>query len=311
MKRAVMAVSLILAVLLVLSGCGAGTANQPEPTQSAAPMEPTATVEPTPDPEPTKTPEPEVIVEPMTIPIGDQEIFGRMYRPAEEGVYPVIILSHGYNGSHSDYVKGGKFYAQNGFIVYAFDFRGGASRSKSSGTTTEMTIFTEKEDLLTVYHYIKSLDFVDKDHIFLLGASQGGLVTALVAEELKDELPAIILYFPAFNIPDDWRNNYDSVEAIPETFDCMGMMLGREFAVSIRDFYVFDNIGGFEKDVLIFHGDYDGTVALKWSEQAVEHYKNAELIVFPGEGHGFSPSVGRTAMQTVVDFMKAHLSETK
>ena len=46
-----------------------------------------------------------------------------------------------------------------------------------------MTIFSEKEDLELVLEYFKKEDFVDEKNIFLFGASQGGLVTSLVAEE--------------------------------------------------------------------------------------------------------------------------------
>ena len=55
-----------------------------------------------------------------------------------------------------------------------------------------MTIFTEKEDLLAVYNDISNLDMVDANHVYLMGGSQGGLVTTLATEELQDKVAAMI-----------------------------------------------------------------------------------------------------------------------
>lgn len=245
-----------------------------------------------------------IVVEELIIKDGEKEIYGKIYKPAKQGVYPAIILSHGYNGCNSDFIKECRYYAENGYVAYAYDFCGGSTKSKSSGQSTNMTIFTEKADLITVFNYIKTLDIVNEEEIFLFGGSQGGLVTALSCEELKSEVKAMILYYPALNIPDDWRNIFKSVEEIPDTYDFWGLKLGKNFFTSIRDFYTFDNIGGFDKNVLIIHGDKDEIVSLNYSEQAKNKYTNLELVVLPGEGHGFTPNGGTTAMNKVLAFMK-------
>ncbi len=253
----------------------------------------------------------EVKTEELIIKEDDKEIYGILYMPKEEGLYPTVILSHGYNGCNADFVKECNYFAQNGYIAYAFDFSGGSARSKSKGSSTEMTIFTEKEDLLTVFNYIKNMDNVDKEHIFLFGGSQGGLVAALVAEECKDELEGMALYFPAFNIPDDWRRNYASEDSIPEIVDFWGLKLCRDFFVSMREFYTFDNIGAFDKNVLIIQGDKDAIVPMSYVEKAEEHYDTAELIVLTGEGHGFSPQGSEKAMELVLEFMRNIIIENQ
>jgi len=246
----------------------------------------------------------EVSVEELIIKENGKEIYGKLYAPKDEGTYPAIILSHGYNGCNTDFVKECNYFAKNGYIAYSFDFSGGSTKSRSKGSSTAMTIFTEKEDLITVFNYIKNMKNVDKKNIFMLGGSQGGLVTALAAEECKDELKGMALYFPAFNIPDDWRRNYASADSIPETVDFWGLKLGRNFFVSMREFYTFDNIGAFDKNILIIHGDKDNIVPMSAVTTAKNHYKNAELVILEGEGHGFSPQGGKTAMELVLDFMK-------
>ncbi len=233
----------------------------------------------------------------------DKHIYGKLYTytPDKEGKHPTVILSHGYNGCNTDFVNECRYFASNGFNAYAFDFCGGSTRSKSSGSSTDMTIFTEKADLLAVIDYIKNMDTVDVSRIYLLGGSQGGFVTALAAEERADIINGIVLYYPAFSIPDNWRNKFKSTDEIPETIDFWELTLGKSFYTSLRDFYTFDNIGKFDKNVLIIQGDKDDVVGMENAKKATEIYKNAELVVLNGEGHGFSPEGSKKAMKLALE----------
>lgn len=233
-----------------------------------------------------------------------REVYIKGYMPADDGKHPAVILSHGYNGCHDDFAEECTYYAQNGFIAYALDFCGGSTRSKSAGVSTDMTVFTEKEDLLAVFEYVSKQNNVDVENIYLFGASQGGFVTALAAEEIEDKVRGMMLYYPALNIPDDWRKNYKTEEEIPETVEFWGLQLSKRFFTSIRDFYTFKNIGNFSKKILIIQGDEDDIVHLSVAERAEKHYSNVELIVLKGEGHGFSANGAKNAMEKVLQFMK-------
>ena len=85
----------------------------------------------------------------------NRSIYGILYEPEGDFMHPAIIMSHGYNGSHGDWYNEGKYYSEHGYVVYAYDFCGGSTSSRSSGSSTEMTISSEIDDLLTVYSYIK------------------------------------------------------------------------------------------------------------------------------------------------------------
>lgn len=244
-----------------------------------------------------------VSINELKIKNGENTIYGKIYAPVSDGKFPVIILSHGYNGSNNDFTSDCKYYAKNGFIAYTFDFCGGSVNSKSTGTTTDMTILSEKSDVLAIFHYISAMDIVDENNVFLFGGSQGGLVTALSAAELKDKVRAVALYFPAFGIVDNWRKTYPYIEDIPDTNDFWGMKLGKNFFVTMHDFYPMDEIGAYEENVLIVHGDKDAIVSLDYSKKAVEIYKNAELVTMPGEGHGFTLVAGNKARKYVLDFI--------
>ncbi len=270
---------------------------------SNVPAAPTASTQESTEGEPTMPKEYKVSVSDLSIAKGDRTVYGKIYTPQGEGKFPVILFSHGYNGIHADFARECTFFASRGYICYAFDFCGGSGRSKSSGKTTDMTVFTEKEDLLAVLDHFRAMENADADSIFLLGGSQGGLVTALTAAERPDQVRAVILYFPALVIPDNWRQNYPDVNKIPEVTDFWGMKLGKNFFLSMRDLDPYAQIGAYKGNVLIFQGDQDTIVPMSSSQRAADIYENAQLIKMPGEGHGFSPKALTQVMEQTLDFL--------
>lgn len=104
-----------------------------------------------------------------------REIYGVSYMPNRKEKCPVVIFSHGFNGTNEDFAMNSEYLAQNGVGAYCYDFCGGSVNSKSDLKTTQMSIFTEKEDLCAVIENIKTWENVDLDYIFLFGGSQGGV----------------------------------------------------------------------------------------------------------------------------------------
>lgn len=244
-----------------------------------------------------------IIINELEITAGDRRIYGKLYAPEKEGRYPAVILCHGYNGVNTDWVKECSYYAAHGYISYSFDFCGGSVRSKSSGKSTDMTVTTEKEDLLAVLDYIKAMDNVDEERIVLFGGSQGGLVAALAAAERANEVRALAMYFPAFCIPDNWKSKYPTADDAPEEFDFWGLTLGKGFINDVCNIDVFNTIGGFKGNVFILHGDKDDIVPFSYSERAVKTYEHAALIKMDNEGHGFSEQGNDKAKKAVLEFM--------
>ncbi|MCH5291650.1 MAG: alpha/beta fold hydrolase [Treponema sp.] len=237
---------------------------------------------------------------------GENSIYGKMFFPKDEEKHPVIIFSHGYNGSHNDFFDDCRFFAKNGYIAYSYDFCGGSARSSSSGRTTDMTLLTEKSDLLAVIDYFSAMENADSSRIYLLGGSQGGLVTALAAEDVPDKVRAMALYFPAFCIPDDWRKNYPNESLVPGELSFWGMTLGRGFFAGAISMDVNKATGSYGGNVLIIHGDMDDIVPLRYAQEAQKRYANASLKVLKGERHGFSPAAAAQARKMVLEFTEAN-----
>ena len=230
------------------------------------------------------------------------KIYGKLFIPNNGEKNGVVILSHGYNAYGDAFAEKCEFFARNGYAAYAYDFCGGSTKSKSTGRlSTEMTLFTETEDLIAVFEYLSKLDCIDSNNMFLSGDSQGGMVSALAAEELGDDkVRGMALQFPAFGIPDVWRNEEPNLPR-----EHWGLTLGKVFATSVKDFYTFNYVGKkYTNNLLIISGTSDPVVPISSVRQAVNSvYKNGKLVEFQGEGHGFSKTKEAEARQLMLEFM--------
>ena len=222
-------------------------------------------------------------------------IYGMMYYDTNKSKkQPAVILSHSSSLTHEAMMGYASAIAKMGYAAYCFDFCGSSDKSQSDGATDEMTVFTEVEDLRAVVKTVKSLEYVDSSKIYLLGSSQGGLVSALLADECPDEFAGMILFYPAFNIPDMVKmfsgfGNWGDLGNWGDFGDFSGMMsMSEAYINSIKDFDVWSHIGKFDKPVCIIHETSDMIVPISNSEKAVALYPSATLHPIEGANHGFN-----------------------
>ena len=238
----------------------------------------------------------------------DRTVHGEAYLPDNVDSFPIVVFSHGYNGYKTDFADTAVYLMDNGVASLTFTFCGSGDRDPSGFGTTNMTLFTEKEDLSAMMDYAKRIKGFNGS-LYLFGGSQGGMVSAMAAEERQDDIKGMVLIFPAFNIPDNWNNTnypvdrYPTEESIPEVIDFWGVKLGRGFVYTMRDLDIFANMADFKKPVLILHGTTDNIVPLSSSQRAVNTYPDAELVIYEGEGHGFTPATMRDVEKELFAFI--------
>ena len=225
----------------------------------------------------------------LTFESDGNEIYGRVLLPETDGPVPTVILSHGYGGNHEQESTLQNRLAKAGIAVYSFDFAGGTGYEpgQSEGKMTDMSVLTERQNLKDALAMIQKQDFVDTDRIYLLGASQGGVVTTLVAEELGNQIAGVELLYPAFSLFDDARNCFDSESDIPNTVNLMGLTVGRRYFTDIYNMDIYDHMT-YDGPVRIYHGNADGLVDISNSEKAVSTFPNATSTTVAGGTHGFS-----------------------
>ena len=234
------------------------------------------------------------------------DIYGVVHIPSgTEGKMPTVIMSHEL-GATLDRVKGyGEALAEEGYVTVCFDFCGGGWASRSDGELLDMSVLTEKADLEAVLEEVKQWDFVDTGSIYLMGNSQGGLVTALTAAEHKEEIRAVILIYPAFCIYDDVHEMFDSPEEIPETHSLLGLRLGNRYFVDAWDQEPYERIKEYGKNILLIHGDRDSIVPISYSDKLAETIDHVEYHVIRGADHGYLGEDFDLAVSYIRDFLKA------
>lgn len=241
-------------------------------------------------------------VEPLWIDNGSRHIYGELFTPQTvKKNKPIAIIAHGFNGTH-DYARNyHETLGRLGYQCYAFDFPCGSVRSRSDNNTMNMSILDEVSDLKAIVKYFRSKG---NKHIVLVGESQGGLVSALTAAELKKEVSQLVLVYPALCIPDNWRQRYPRKEDIQDVTELWGVKMGRRFFEEIHEMKPLDVIGQYRGPVLIVQGDADRVVSMDDSRRAQQLYApGTKLHVIAGAGHGFKPNEFREEMEQLSTFL--------
>ena len=282
MKKVLMGMS----VVLLLAACG--TTNSSNSSNGANTTEQT--------PQTTQAPHVEVktdgtyTVKEYDFDSNGKDIYARAFVPDVEGRVPLVIFSHGLGADarHEEEVQ--KTLAKAGIAVFSFEFAGGSSSSApmSEGLTTEMSVLTEVQNLKDAIRIASGLEYADPQKIYLMGSSQGGLVTALTAEEVTN-IAGLFLFYPAFSLPDDIRSSFPKLDEVPETFNLLGTKIGKKYITDIYDMDPYANLEKLGMPVHIYHGKDDNIVPLTASQKAMKRLKDARLTTLEDTGHALTP----------------------
>ena len=223
-------------------------------------------------------------------------IKGTVFLPKGKTDCPIAVISHGFMANQMFSQIHAQNLAKMGYAAFCFDFCGGTLVGSSDGDSTDMSVLTEAEDLKAVIEFAKEQSYTDENELVLLGCSQGGFVSAIVAAEMKEEVDALILLYPALCIPDDARSGemmfakFDP-QNVPETFWCGPMKLGRRYVTDVIEMDPYEIIHQYTGKVLIIHGNQDETVDISYALRAVETYSQAgadvEMKIIDEGGHMF------------------------
>ena len=249
-------------------------------------------------------------------------IRGTIYRPKGDHL-PIAIVCHGFMAWQDSVKHYAAFLAEMGYAAFTFDFCGGSVMcGKSDGKTTEMSVLTETKDLEAVIEYVRNLSYTDSEKILLMGCSQGGFVSALVAAKNNFPIEKLVLFYPALCIPDDARAGkmmmvrFDP-QNVPDTFRCGLMKLGRCYAMDVMQMDAFAEIKNYTGRVCIVHGTKDKIVDVSYAKHAAEAYKSTipigmqeskrvQLHFIDGGGHMFSKKHDVIAMKLLKEFAAKH-----
>ena len=240
-----------------------------------------------------------------------KRIYGKLYLPEglEEGAcVPCVICSHFFSGSHITASVWARLMAKAGYAAYAFDYCGSSPTSLSSGKTTECSIYTHADDLSAVLDAMRALDVVDPESVFLLGQSQGGAISAMVAAERPDDVAGLVLLYPAFIIHKAAIDRFGSPENVPKTYTMFGQELGGMYALAALEYDFYEHIGAYTGPVIMFQGDADDMEPKEITDRAAACYADIDYEIIPGAGHIFQGDDRAHVAERVSAFVALHAS---
>ena len=182
---------------------------------------------------------------------------------------PAIIMSHGYLSNLHNFEYFATQFAMIGYNVFTFNFCCGSDETDtelmSDGTTTNLCIEGEISDLITVYNYVSTRDYVKNDEIILWGESQGAFISGLSAARLQEKISKLVMIFPAVCIPDHARRgtlggaSYDPKNP-PELIYTERAMLSKVFVDDVKDMDAYSELAKYKGETLLIQGTCDSIV---------------------------------------------------
>ena len=225
---------------------------------------------------------------------------GMLHMPDNvSGKVPAVIIFHGFTGNkmepHFIFVKLSRMLEKKGIASVRFDFGGSG---ESDGDFIDMTLSGEIRDAHNILDYVKKLDGIDPERIGVVGLSMGGAVASVLAGERKDEIKTLCLWAPAGTMGELVRKQIaglgrDMAEDIRKAgyVELNGFRVGIGFYEDVMKLDILGKAKGFDKNVLLIHGEKDDVVPVEVSERYLKCYGGkATLKIIKDADHTFNNS---------------------
>ncbi|MEW4353939.1 alpha/beta fold hydrolase [Streptococcus pneumoniae] len=250
------------------------------------------------------TPSLQIVEEEKTVARDSYQIYGKLFAPEgyQSKQLPLIILSHGFGNTLEFVEPYAELLAHKGYLVYAFDFVGGSRNSRSGGSMLEMSVFTEQADLQAVLEQFSQESYVDDENLILMGYSQGGVVSTLVASE-NPQVRGLVTVNGAFVLFDDAKELFQTKESIPEVYNHRGTNLGKVYFEKLLDMDIYQEMKKVKADVLVIQGSQDEIIPLSYAERTVSDFPHAELKVIEHATHILNETESLEALDAIDQYL--------
>lgn len=222
----------------------------------------------------------------------DEILVGLETGPEEsKNKYPTVILVHGFGATKEE---DGMFddiastLAENGFLVYRFDFSG---RGESQGNYQNTSLTKQRDDLASILTFIKSQPMVDTTHVGILGQSFG-TPTSIT---LHPDIQSLVLMGSFGHVKEIMKNLFAGgynptgistrVSSLGET-----IKLNPVFWSEFENHDILNSMKLVKCPVLFIHGEKDDLVPVSEMETLFDIANEPkEKLVIDGADHGLDP----------------------
>lgn len=249
---------------------------------------------------------------------GGITLSGLLFLPDGKGPFPVGVVIHGSGTSARNspwYLTVTKHLQENGIAVLLPDKRGS---EKSEGDWRKATFQDLAGDALSAIGFVRDRAMFDHSSIGVIGFSQGGWITPIVAAENKDV--AFVVNVSGAGVTTDEQLLHEEVNHIADRG--IPRLVAKLIAplavrtVKSREFWKM--IGGFDPipywqkvdlPVFLAFGENDKNVPVRESVRRVEALNRSSITIriYPEGGHGIVDPVNHrvqeACLRDVVDFI--------
>lgn len=235
-----------------------------------------------------------------------QTIVGTLAKPDTEGVYPIILLFHGFTGTRNElpvlntdnefmYSRTARLLAERGYASLRIDFRGSG---ESEGNWEDTTFSGQISDAYAALDFVTTLDSIDTEQIGVIGLSQGGLVAASIADDPR--IGSVVLWSPVANPPDTYGTIVGKetiVSGLASGGEAVNMTLPWGAEISLKtgffeDLYNIDPIAeitAYSRPLMVIVGSRDDTVTPQpyYGQAYINYHEGDEMLVVVDGDHVF------------------------
>ncbi len=234
------------------------------------------------------------------------DLAGMLFVPDGEGPFPAVVIIQGSGTSQRDnpwYLTLTGFLQENGVVVLLPDKRGSV---KSQGDWHTSSFDDLATDTLAAVDFLKTQDLVSISNIGIIGMSQGGMISPLVATQSPDI--AFMIDVVGTSLPLYDELHYEETNNLRE----MGFLPGVSDLIAYPSTYVLRNftqknfwsaVGNFDPlpywrelnvPALVMYGSADTNVPAEPSKLRLDALgkENIRVNIYAGSGHALQSPAG-------------------
>jgi len=183
----------------------------------------------------------------------------------------IVLLTHGWSGSASQFFGLMEQIAQAGFQAIAFDHYGHAN---SSGKVAHLPLFIKGVNDLVMLH--------GQENIHCIVSHSMGTVAALNLPKKMTHL----LIAPVFGFYDSLRKSVADSGMSSQLFERLLVKIETNYDIKFKEAVSEQHIGLVEGSINIVHDVDDRFAIFSGSQSMADQYSNVVLHATQGEGHG-------------------------
>ena len=239
----------------------------------------------------------------------EERLVGLETKPSvKKEKYPTIILVHGFGVTKSEdgmFDNLAKTFAQNGFLVFRFDFSG---CGESEGDYSETSLTKLKSDLEKILDFVKTQPQVDNSRIGIHAQSFGTTTTVALAPQIQALVMTGSISHPKEAISKLFGKGYRPKGISTRTKANSSLTrIKPQFWQDFENYNLLESIKKIQCPILFIHGSKDDKVPVLETEAFFQNANQLKKkIILEGADHSSEPHQEKM-YQLAVDWFKRYL----